>query len=141
MSDKKKVIEQLQEIQNTLGRMDFTLLPDGTYYKDYGLLDGAVLRIVPHFNYGISLEEELTLVSIDVNSVRNIPIVSHGKTALNEFPRECMDDVATMIATMAPQSRMPLKESYIVEAECDHCKQIVSSFFTVDGRHTCLDCL
>lgn len=137
----KESLDELVYYQVLLGELGFTISGDGSYYKDYGLLDGSILRLVPNFDTGISLDSKFRLSAITINSSKTVPILEGGQTRLNEFPRECMGDVMQMMATMAPQSRMPLQETFIITEHCTMCGDKVSSFFKKQEETLCLDCL
>jgi len=121
--------------------LGFTLSGDGTYYKDYGLINGGQTRLIPLFDQGLSSESTYTLNGIQIVNQQIIPILHNGETALDQFPRECLEDVTKMIATMAPQSRIPNKESFIITAQCCICSETVSSFSRVGEKVNCIPCL
>jgi hypothetical protein len=141
MNQKDKALQDLIFIQEALGALGFTLAGDNTYYKDYGLLDGSVVRIIPHFDKGISVDMSYRLCALTVTNTRTVPIVEGKPVQFEYFPRECLNDVTQMLANLAPQSRMPLKETYIITAICDKCGLEVSSFFQDKGRRLCLKCI
>lgn len=137
----KKTLNELIAIQTTLGGLGFSISGDGSYYKEYGLLDGSVVRLVPHFDQGISLDNTYTLSAVSIQSVRTIPIEGNAGATLSAVPRECVEDMTAMLASMAPQSRVAPQESYIISEKCSSCDNEVSSFFRKDGEVLCLTCL
>jgi ribosomal protein S27E len=141
MDNTNPALQSLINFQNLLGELGFTLSGDGGYYKDYGLLNGGQARLIPLFDQGLSADPTYVLSGIQIANQQTIPILQNGGTALDQFPRECLEDVTKMIATMAPQSRIPNRESFIVTAQCNICSKTVSSFSRVDEKVSCLSCL
>lgn len=137
----KKTLNELIAIQINLSNLGFSIGGDGNYYKEYGLLDGSTIRLVPHFDQGMSLDNTYILSSVAIQSMKVVPIEGNAGTTLSEFPRECVEDVTTMLATMAPQSRIAQKETYIINETCSQCKTEVSSFLRKGGEILCLSCL
>lgn len=133
-------IENLTNIQNTLGELGFTLSGDRSYFKDYGLFDGSTVRLVPVFDKGISIDMSYRMVGISVSNTKFVPMSDGIPVQLEQFPRECFEDVAQVVSKLAPHARTPLKESYILTAECNECGDAASSFVQVSNVQMCLDC-
>src|SRR3990167_8956282 len=104
MSKDNKALQDLIAYQELLGELGFTIDGDGTYWKDYGLINGGRARIVPLFDKGISLDTSYCLSAISVSNERVVPIESGKLISFEQIPNECMQDVTRMIALMAPQS-------------------------------------
>lgn len=139
--NKNKDIQMLVAFQTLLGDMGFTLSGNGTYYKDYRLHNGSNVRLIPHFNTDPSTSKVHQLSAISINNSKIVLIKENGNTELGEFPKECMEDVTKMIVMMAPQSRMILKETYVITEHCNMCSNKISSFFKKDGEAYCINCV
>lgn len=134
-------IATLQVVQQILGQLGFTLTADRGYYKDYGLTDGSVARLIPIFDKGISLDMSYRLTGFDIITSKRIHFVEGLPAPVEEFPFEMSDDVKSLIAGLAPASKPPLSESFMVTAECAQCGKDVESFVHIGNQYTCLQCL
>lgn len=141
MSSKNKALDDLIKAQVTLGDLGFTLLPNNTYYKDYGLVNGGIVRIVPIFDKSISLAKEYSLVALEIVDYDRIEINSNEPIALEKFPMECMEDVTSILARLVPEVAMAQrKQTFIINADCSECKRNVHSFIKLGDVVTCLPC-
>jgi len=140
MTEKQSMVKSLEKIQVLLGELGF-VLTGGGYHKDYGLLNGSVVRIQPIFDKGLSVDMQYNLVSLSVAGHEVISIVSGEPLALNRIPAECRVDVLRMLAELAPNALIPKVENFIISMICTECKENVSSFFNLKGTITCLECL
>lgn len=139
MSQKSQALASLQKIQLLLGELGFTLAADG-YFKDYGLLNGSVVRIAPIFDKGMSLDMHYNLSALAVTGHETITIVTGQPVALDRVPGEARVDVMRMLAELAPEALIPKTESFIMTMICTDCHETVSSFFNLKGIVKCLEC-
>lgn len=132
-------MESLQKTQETLGLLGYTISSAG-WHKDYGLHDGSVVRLMPVFDRGISLDVSYKLTGIQISSIKFVPFEDGIPVQLEQFPRECIEDVAAIASVLAPHARAPAQEVFILTSVCEQCSEEVSSFIQVDGHYSCLKC-
>lgn len=140
MNQKQHAIKSLEKIQLLLGELGFVLTPEG-YHKDYGLLNGATVRISPIFDKGMSMDMQYNLTALSIAGHEVVPIVTGQPVALDKVPGEARVDIMRMLAELAPDALMPKTESFILTMMCIECKETVSSFFNLKGTVKCLDCM
>jgi len=136
---KPEAIQNLEHVQQLFGELEFTLTRTG-YYKDYGLSNGTIIRIVPIFDKGVSLDMRYDLSAISVAGSEIIPIVAGRQIAFDKIPSECRDDVLRILAELAPGALIPKKESFILTMICTKCRKEISSYLSIKGVVKCLKC-
>lgn len=136
-------INNLLVVQDLLGGLGFTLTSDNSYYKDYGLVDGTIMRLIPVFDKGISLDMAYKLVGFNITSTKYIPAVSdlHWSSVTGDVPAECKNDVSVIMRTIGSIDRKPLTENFMITAICSACNDEASSFFRVKGKDICVKCM
>lgn len=138
-NQQRQALDNFQKVQEMFGTLGYTINSTG-WYKDYGLHDGSVVRLVPVFDKGISLDMAYKLVGIQISSIKFIPFEDGRPVQLEQFPRECMEDVAVIASKLASHTRTPVQEVFILTTTCEQCSNEVSSFIQVDGHYSCLEC-
>jgi hypothetical protein len=139
-SQTEGAIDALLVIQGILGQLGFTLTSDNKYYKDYASTDGDAIRIIPVFDHGISVDIHRKLTGFNVIKSKVIPIVEGLSAPLDQIPVECLDDVSKIINTLAPFSKPPLAETFMITQNCSMCGDEVESFLYINGTYTCTKC-
>lgn len=136
-----EAMDTLRAVQSLMGQLDFTMTADGSYYKNYGIGDDSVMQLVPVFDKGISLDVSYKLVGFNMVTSRRVHIVEGLPAPVESFPIECVDDVKSIVQSLAPGSRTQLTETYMVTAVCSMCDNEVSSYVQQSGQFTCLKCM
>lgn len=137
----KKSFDELIEVQRVFGQLDFTLDSSG-YSKWYATSNGSYCRLSPVFDSGMSLDQGYKLVGFKTDSQELIPI-GDGASGVpwSKFPNECMSDLSTIIAELAPEVFVTKKKAeYIITAECSDCGTNVETFIHVRGTTQCFKC-
>lgn len=128
--------------QHVLGELGFTLTNGNVYYKDYASVDGGTYRITPIFDSGLAQDKSYRLVAIDIVSHKRVALQAGTPPPLNEFPKECLPDVTSILVQLAPEIAItPKKQVHIITASCDSCSKNSESFLHVSGKTVCLDCI
>jgi hypothetical protein len=140
MNQVQETMATLLNTQKLLGDLEFTLTSDGRYYKDYGLVNGSSVRIVPTFDKGISLDVRVKLVGFTITTSKTIDVIDGVSTSITDFPIECTDDITKIIGALAPFSRPPLDETFMVTQICSTCNQDSHSYMLIGGEYQCLRC-
>ncbi len=140
MNNKKQALASLENIQLILGELGFTLTPEG-YCKEYGKVDGGTIKITPVFDKGLSVDMHYDLSALEISGSGIILIQSGQPIALDRVPSEARSDVMRMLAELAPGALLPKTENFILTMVCNECKDVVSSFFSLEGTVKCLKCL
>lgn len=140
MSQKQQALDSLVKIQVLLGELGFTLMQDG-YFKDYGTVNGSVVRIAPIFDRGLSLDLQYNLSALCVTGQETITIERGQPVALDRVPSEARTDVMRMLAELSPGALLPKTETFIMIMTCSSCADVVSSYFVNEGEVKCLKCL
>ena len=136
----EEAIDALMIIQSILGQLGFTLTSDSAYYKDYANSDGDAIRIIPVFDHGISVDVHRKLTGFNVIRSKFIPIIEGIQAPLDQIPMECLDDVSKIINSLAPFSKPPLAETFMVTQTCSMCDRDTESFLYFNGAYVCTKC-
>ena len=136
----QEAYDDLVLAQTILGQLGYTLTSDGKYYKDYGIQNGSTVRMVPIFDHGMSMDVQRRLTGFTIVTSKQIPIVEGIPAPFEEFPIECIDDVNTIINSLAPLSKISPVESFMVTQICSSCNNEVHSFMYMNGQYICLNC-
>lgn len=134
-------MDSLIKTQVLLGDLGFTLTSSNNYYKDYAAVDGSSFRLTPIFDNGLAQDKSWKLVAIDISSYKRIELDPSKPAPLHEFPKECLDDVSTMLIKLAPDvAKIAKRHVHIITAECNKCNLHSESFVHIRGRTLCLSC-
>jgi len=138
----KQSLENLIFAQDSLGGLGFTLQSNGVYYKDYVTVNGDNIRISPVFDSGTASAMTHELVAIDVVGHYRLPISHKKDFSLEKVPRECLDDVQTILVKFVPDMVLDKKpEVHIITALCKKCKKLSPSFLKIGDKVTCIKCI
>lgn len=130
--------EDLIHIQKKLGDIGFFMASDDEFYKEY-IIGGKRTRLAINL-VAVNGEKTFRLASVKIGQVV-VPIVQ-GKTRFDKVPNECIDDVMTVVASLAAdEALMPKDEVYIYSAVCSKCSELSNSFFKLDNDTICIKCL
>jgi len=124
--------------QTKFGELGFTLTSDFTYYKDYGVGDNSVVRLMPRFDGGTDSQRDFSLTgfSIVTNSFISVDKLNLGKLGLHH---DCTKDIISIMSNCG--DGFSNKESFIIEEECSVCATITNSFIVEDDKLLCMDCI
>jgi hypothetical protein len=140
-NQREDAMSTLQTAQLLLGQLGFTLNGDGSYHKDYGTTDGSIVRLIPVFDKGISLDVAYRLTGFTVIHQKQIHFVDGLPAQVEEFPMETMADVKNLVSGLAPSSRSQMTDSYMITISCCQCGNDAESFIQLKGQYTCLKCV
>lgn len=140
-NQQEQAMADLMRVQQLMGRLGFTMTADSGYYKDYGLMSGGSARLVPVFDKGISVNSSFKLIGVNIVNSVFIPIVESASPQLDGVPRECIDDVMSIIGELQPIAYQPMSETFMITATCGDCGNDVASFLQISGTVKCLRCM
>jgi len=134
-------MQSLMAIQNVMGELGFILNGDNTYYKDYALMDGSIMRLTPVFDRGTSMNVDYRLVGFNINTMKFVSITNGTLESPNAVPRDCTGDVSRIIETVGFLEKKPQTESFIVVVPCSDCGNEVNSYLQFGTKFRCLKCV
>jgi hypothetical protein len=136
----KKSFDDVVAAQEIFGSLDFTLDSSG-YSKVYAIGSKAYYKLTPVFDRGLVSDQTYGFVGFQGASQELIPVAVGVEIPWDKFPVECMSDISSIIAALAPGVFMVKKPAvYIITAQCGDCALHVNSFIHLKGATQCLKC-
>ncbi len=136
-----EAFDDLVQAQDVLGKLGFTLTANQTYHKDYGTVNGVVIRISPVFDRGTPFDTRFKLCGINVATSYTVNINAGSPVEWGDIPKEAVEDTMSMVAQLTTIGRNVPEENHVMITKCCKCNSESPDYLTTEDGPVCMECI